>query len=581
MPQPPPSSPERDTERASTARETRRGLRTQAASRPHALLSLMGASDLDAEAVIKAIEVEPALCGRVVAVCHSVAGGGARGITTVRRAVLHLGPKRVKALGMAFGVQLMAEALTLPQDFMNRFWQTTLWKAEAARLLAEHTQPDLTDDAFMIGLLQDIGLPALLSTRPDAFDEFATVDNADWVARERELFGMDHARAGGELLHTWGVPDAICQAVATHHAADPQKIRIDAALRVPCAAAALIPHHPDRPLSDAGCARWQALHAAHLADAFPTALDALDAIAHRALNRAESSEPGHGGDIATILAPMLARVAENTAQLVGESIPGLPEVVRVHAADEDGDADAAAEPGTAAAYLRTPAAATAGGDSLEALRYEAFTDDLTKLLSRRGFQRLAEERLTQVRADAERARRSGRTAPAAPLAHPADPTEKRCDPRDGVLRPGTGAVCVMLIDLNNFKPINDTFGHGAGDRALRAIADGLRRCVRSSDLLGRLGGDEFVILLDHIPEPAARRHAARLHGACDGLPVRVTANDTVHLGFSLGVAWAPDLHGDTTLQSLIEAADAGMYAAKRSDGRVSFTALPGARPAAA
>ena len=575
MPDAPHPKPETEPEAAQQvqAGRTRAGLRGQASARPDALLSLMGASDLDAEAVIKAIEVEPALCGRVVAVCHSVAGGGARGITTVRRAVLHLGPKRVKALGMAFGVQLMAEALTLPPRFMKQFWQTTLWKAEAARLLAEHSQPDLIDDAFMIGLLQDIGLPALLATRPEAFEAFADIDSGEWTGREVELFGIDHAQAGAELLHAWGVPEAICQAVATHHADDPEQIRIEPALRAPCRAAALIPHHPDRPLSDAGYTEWSALHAEHLSSAYETPRDALDAIAQRALSRADSAEASGEGNIAHILAPMLASVAETTAQLVGDSIPSAADL---------------ADPSDAAGTGRL------SSEFIETLKYEAFTDDLTKLLSRRGFQRLAEERLVQIREDDARAvlpdaparpaapgsAPAGELAPASASALPPGRLDKRCNPRDGVRRAGTGAACVMLIDLNRFKPINDTHGHQAGDRALRALADALRRCIRSADLLGRLGGDEFVILLDHIPERAARRHAQRLHRACSGLPVRVTDEVTVNLTFSLGVAWMPSVGRGVTLSMLVDAADRAMYDAKRGDGGMSFNVMNASSAAA-
>ena len=544
------------------ADDTLRALAGRSSARPDALLELMKASDLDPEAVIRAIEFEPALCGRVLAICHSVAGGGAKAITTVRRAVLHLGPKRVKALGMAYGVQLMAEALMLPDGLMKRFWQTTIWKAEGARLLADALCPELQDDAFMLGLLQDIGLPALLATDPGCFDDFEAVENGDWLALETERFGMDHAVAGARLLAQWGVPDELCAAVATHHAPDPADIAVRPELRIPCFTAALLPHQPDRPLDEPAFARLELLRGKLLGDRFPATQDMLDAIARRALGRIDEREQpdtdNPAASAAQILAPILQTVARTTAELVGQSIAG--------------DACAAPRP-------EPPQS-----DALEDLRHQAYTDELTRLLSRRGFRQLAEQRLASVRmaaantaggnaaantpgdaarplfasANADRRIHAGAGTPAADDASPEKP------------RPQRGAACLIMLDLNKFKPINDTYGHAAGDRALRGIADTLRKCVRSTDVLGRLGGDEFVLLLDHIPEEAARRQAHRIHEQCSGFKVEVAEGVRVEIGFSLGAAWHPALDAHPSLDDLIGIADAAMYRAKRADGTVAF-----------
>src|SRR3954452_2413097 len=79
----------------------------------------------------------------------------------------------------------------------------------------------------------------------------------------------------------------------------------------------------------------------------------------------------------------------------------------------------------------------------------------------------------------------------------------------------TGAL--VVLDVDRLKPINDTFGHAAGDEVLKAVARVLSEQVRSSDVIGRLGGDEFGVLLWHLSATDVRTKAAALEEAIDGL----------------------------------------------------------------
>ncbi|MDH5264171.1 MAG: GGDEF domain-containing protein [Betaproteobacteria bacterium] len=131
-------------------------------------------------------------------------------------------------------------------------------------------------------------------------------------------------------------------------------------------------------------------------------------------------------------------------------------------------------------------------------------------------------------------------------------------------------MAVIFVDLDNFKKLNDTRGHGTGDRALRATAQALRAGVRSTDHLARLGGDEFAILLAEID-----------HGEAMGVARMIsTALDERLAGFapvtaSLGVAWFAT--ADRPFPEMLKAADELMYEAKGAgDGALRSRRFDGA-----
>jgi len=128
-------------------------------------------------------------------------------------------------------------------------------------------------------------------------------------------------------------------------------------------------------------------------------------------------------------------------------------------------------------------------------------------------------------------------------------------------------VATVLIDLDNFKPINDTFGHDAGDVVLKVVARRLQATVRDSDTVARMSGDEFVMVL--VDQPNLRytlRMVERVRRALT-MPVAFGGSE-IPVGASLGVASFP--HDGRTPADLVRAADMAMYRAKNSGGGVHF-----------
>ncbi|OWW22259.1 EAL domain-containing protein [Noviherbaspirillum denitrificans] len=132
-------------------------------------------------------------------------------------------------------------------------------------------------------------------------------------------------------------------------------------------------------------------------------------------------------------------------------------------------------------------------------------------------------------------------------------------------RHGQGAL--LFIDLDRFKPINDLYGHDAGDFVLREVSKRILAGTRDEDVVGRLGGDEFVVILPHLD--ALRRHAATVaQHLIETISRPVKMNDLeLSVSPSIGISFYPEHASDVS--GLIHAADMAMYEAKRS-GRASY-----------
>ena len=126
---------------------------------------------------------------------------------------------------------------------------------------------------------------------------------------------------------------------------------------------------------------------------------------------------------------------------------------------------------------------------------------------------------------------------------------------------------VLYLDLDGFKPINDTHGHAVGDELLRIVASRLARAVRAEDVVSRLGGDEFACLLTNLPGREQLGHlAAKLFDAV-AAPVKIGVHE-VTVRPSIGIAMCPA--DGNTAESLLRNADAAMYHAKRERSGYAF-----------
>jgi diguanylate cyclase (GGDEF)-like protein len=124
-----------------------------------------------------------------------------------------------------------------------------------------------------------------------------------------------------------------------------------------------------------------------------------------------------------------------------------------------------------------------------------------------------------------------------------------------------GSSALLFIDVDNFKTVNDQFGHAVGDIVLKAIGERLSKTLRAADIVARIGGDEFgVILTDTlVPDDAARVAEALVRIGGEAFD---TGNGPAHVGFSIGICMIP--HNGADVANALNNADLAMYQAKQS-----------------
>jgi diguanylate cyclase (GGDEF)-like protein len=126
-------------------------------------------------------------------------------------------------------------------------------------------------------------------------------------------------------------------------------------------------------------------------------------------------------------------------------------------------------------------------------------------------------------------------------------------------------LTVMILDLDKFKTINDTYGHDAGDRALQLVASAMKKVFRETDSFGRWGGDEFVAILTKVSPEDMSGVIARLLSFIEETSLRI-GPVLVPLRVSIGVATTPGIGEPVEMDDLLQRADVALYDAKSKGG---------------
>lgn len=439
----------------------------------------------------KILSNDPALSAKILKLVNSSFYSLSSKITTVDHAIKLLGLNTVKNLALSFS---LITGLPKKEGTINynQFWKDSLLGAIAAKLLADKIQPNSAEDAFFLGLFQDIGSLALACCLPGKYSMVLSEANkqvSKYHPAENQHLGLNHMEVGEYLTKLWGLPETFYIPIGHHHA--PQNLSVK---------------------SQDCSERTKMLHLSSLyIDVFNTSdinfqMGTIDHFC---------KEYGLAGKF-------------DPADLAKEIHHQAQEVFLIFDVQFKDDRDYADLLNTAKAEMSKLSAEMIAellekNREIEFLREQTTIDSMTSIHNYKGFSECLSRELN-------RAKRYKK-----PLS-------------------------VIFADIDHFKAVNDTFGHQAGDHALKAVAVILKKQVRDSDYLARYGGEEFAIILPEANIESAFLVAERLRETIRSQ--NITYKDkTISLTMSFGVACMPS-NQSLSSDSLIKMADDALYRAK-------------------
>jgi diguanylate cyclase len=487
---------------------------------PMEVLRLQRMSSSNMSDYASAIGKDAGLAARVIGLVNSAAFSPVSPITRLSQAVPLIGLKNLMPLVFSISLGGLFNRLAMPPEERAIAFRGSLLKAFVARRVAAITGDEAqAEEAFLCALFMDVGLPVLYAAQRSSWPEAQSVIDIQDAAvrREREdrIYGMDHPAVGQLVAERMGLPRIFAQAVALHHSgytALAEQLTPTVARAVDVAAT--VQHR------------------------YPSPQQGLQVTASRLRALSGVGDPALA---ATLLQEIVGNYTSTLRQLGSDEEPGngfkefLQEISSMVAASVAG---AVADSRQTISGLKARESGLV--QQVEGLRQQVVQselDGLTNILTRAAFMR----------------RMPGLLAGAA---------------KQGL------ACAVGYVDVDNFKKLNDTHGHGTGDAALQHVAQQLTEAVGRRGLAGRIGGDEFVFaVISRQPlteADVARQLGTRLTGL--SMPSTHGADRPIEFSTSVGLVdlGVPDASADT--EQVFKWADELMYGVKKSGkGRCLFT----------
>lgn len=477
------------------------------------ILQAVKSQDASFHDLARIIAADPALTAKLLKVANSAFYALPNKVTSIDKALAVLGMTALKNIALSF---------VIAKDLGNRkangfdfehFWKRSVTAGVAAELLSQQLGRR-NEDAFVSGLLQDLGVMLLLTNRGDAYAALLaekTESKRSLQSLERERLGFDHQQLSAELLAAWGLPPSIVEPIRHHHDSAQAPPEFQPAAEVLGMASQLSGLYHGRQRAEAAARVKYLLHATFgLSEADCARL--IDQVAAQTIEILSSFELDPGD-----LKPYSELLQDANTELGQLNLAYGQLVVELRQAKDEAE--------QLAADLRQANAR---------LQAQVFRDELTGLYNHRYFQEVMDRELNRVE-------------------------------RYGL------SFSLILFDIDHFKKVNDSYGHQCGDQVLKQLGVLAVKAVRASDVVARYGGEEFAVVLPETLEGGGGVFAERLRRGVEQSKF-VVDEVTISVTISLGVTtYHSGVHRQDK-RALIEAADRALYQSKHA-GRNCVTTL--------
>jgi diguanylate cyclase (GGDEF)-like protein len=454
--------------------------------------------------IARIIMADPALTARILKIANSSLFGLPNPVDSLSQATSLIGTNALKNIALAFVI--VQDLRDDPQGSFDLtvFWKRSITTAVAAETIMEYVGLKDTD-IFVSGLLQDLGILVLNLVDPDSFTALKDekrVNNITSSEAEKKRYGFDHAEVSDYLLSIWGLPSKMCQSIKRHHSEKKSD---------KCDESAII---------------------LGVADKISTIYHGMNS---NALSRDVHSVLEEGYNV-----PL--EQADELIDIVGEKSREILELFTIDPGDIKPFSQIMQEANEELGRLNLSYAQVVlelkqskqNAEKLalelklanDSLRELAYRDSLTGLFNIRYFNEI-------MVAEIERAYR---------YKHP---------------------LSLVLLDIDFFKKVNDTYGHPAGDFVLREVATTFTNLLRNCDIVARYGGEEFAIILPETKGSSAKILAQRVRRGIEQLEIHYESN-AIPITISCGIASCDFTDTNMTISDFMKFSDQALYRAKEN-----------------
>jgi len=477
------------------------------------LIEITGRPETDVNDITQLIVQDVSLSAKVLKVVNSAFYNFPNEVGTINQAVAILGTNAVRSLVLSFSFLRMEKGRRDGGFNYQLFWEQSLATAVAAKMIAGSVKVGFDpEEIFTAGLLQNIGILILAQAYPQTYDEIlAQADKSQigpsLIELEEARIGASHAFIGNAATHNWHFPATLSEPILYHHSPE---------------------SYPDKTSELAKVIRISYLAGLVTGILYSSRpLDYADLFRRHAQRMLGLS----GADVDRVLENVNREVAQ-AAEYFGLKINGtqsIPEILQ-KANIELSLLNMSYEQMNRELVEAKFVLKKLNAELVEKNRYlEGIVnlDGLTEVYNHRFFQESFDRELN-------RAVRSGRS------------------------------LSMVMVDLDHFKMINDSFGHQAGDFVLREACRVWREQLRDYDILARYGGEEFAVLLPETPAEEAQLVAEKLRVAIAEHDFRDQNNKTYTITASFGLATFESEKEEVGKDVIIQRADSAMYEAKKN-----------------